>query len=152
MTTPQDIISDAEIERHHYGDFGPVMTPREVVNEGVLKYAHGFSSGHTVLTILRDHKLLKKPRPGSYRADLTQKGKAYARTLYVGKADLPPTLAQAMQVPEVKALVELVEYLAGGNADHIAVVILGNPDATNDLVDRARALTMMCRIHTGNPS
>lgn len=78
-----EIISDAEIVRvHGHANFGPTMTPRDVVNEGVLKYAIGYHSGHTQLTILLEHGLITKPRPGSYDASLTKKGKRYARALH----------------------------------------------------------------------
>lgn len=78
-----DVISDAEIIRvHGYANFGPTMSPRDVVNEGVRKYAVGYQSGHTQLTILREHGLITQPRPGSYAANLTQKGKRYGRVLY----------------------------------------------------------------------
>lgn len=77
-----EIISDDEILRvHGHANFGPQMTPREVVNEGVLKYAFGYHSGHTQLCILMAHGLITKPRPGSYDASLTKKGKRYARAL-----------------------------------------------------------------------
>ena len=79
--TPQDIISDEEIAKVHGGNFGS-MSPREVVNEGVVKYAFGFTSGNTQLCILMEHGLVTKPKPGSYRANLTQKGKRYARSIY----------------------------------------------------------------------
>ena len=77
-----EIISDAEIVRvHGYANFGS-MTPREVVNDGILKTAVGYHCGHTQFSILRDHGLVTKPRLGSYDADLTKKGRAYARALY----------------------------------------------------------------------
>lgn len=80
--TPQEIISDEEIVSvHGNANFGSDMTPREVVNEGVLKYAFGYHSGHTQLCILMAHGLITKPRPGSYDASLTKKGKRYARAL-----------------------------------------------------------------------
>ena len=76
-----DIISDAEIARvHAHANFGS-MSPREVVNDGVLKYAIGYQGGHTQLCILLEHGLITKPRPGRYDANLTKKGKKYARAL-----------------------------------------------------------------------
>jgi hypothetical protein len=72
-----------------------------------LQYAHGFTSGHTVLCILLSHGLLKKPKPGSYQADLSKKGKAYARTLYRHPAALPA--ADPLADPRVRALVEAAE-------------------------------------------
>ena len=75
------IISDAEITRvHGHANFG-AMTPREVVNDGVRKYMVGYQGGQTQLCILLEHGLITKPRPGRYDANLTKKGKAYARAL-----------------------------------------------------------------------
>lgn len=75
------IVSDAEIARvHGSANFG-AMTPRDVVNDGVRKYAVGYTGGHTQLCILLEHRLITKPRPGRYDANLTKKGKAYARAL-----------------------------------------------------------------------
>lgn len=93
-----EIISDADIVRvHGSANFGPTMTPREVVNDGVRKYAVGYSSGHTQLCILLEHGLITKPRPGRYEASLTKKGKRYARALMhdalFGRAALSPTPA-----------------------------------------------------------
>lgn len=77
-----EIISDGEIaEVHANANFG-TMPPREVVNDGVRKTAVGYHCGHTQFTILREHGLITKPRVGSYDANLTKKGKAYARVLY----------------------------------------------------------------------
>lgn len=82
----RDIIPDDEIERvHANANFGG-MSKREVVNEGILKYAFGYSSGHTQLTILLEHGLLKKPRPGRYSTALTKKGLRYLRAVYVAKS------------------------------------------------------------------
>lgn len=84
------LISDAEIARvHAHANFGD-MTPREVVNDGVRKYAFGYQGGHTQLTILLEHGLITRPRPGSCQADLTSKGKAYARVLYHALAAAQP--------------------------------------------------------------
>ena len=86
--TPEEIISDAELLRvHGYANFGD-MTPREVVNDGVRKYAVGFSAGYTQMTILREHGLITKPKPGRYGANLTAKGKRYARSIYREPADI----------------------------------------------------------------
>ena len=78
---PEEIISDEEVIRvHGYANFGD-MSPREVVNDGVRKYAIGYSGGHTQLCILLEHKLITKPKPGRYGANLTVKGKRYARAV-----------------------------------------------------------------------
>lgn len=82
-TELSEIISDAEIVRvHGSANFGPGLTPREVVNDGVRKYAVGYHSGHTQLCILMEHGLITKPRPGRYDANLTKKGKKYGRVLF----------------------------------------------------------------------
>ena len=81
MITPEEIISDDEIIRvHGYANFGS-MTPREVVNDGVHKYATGYTGGSTQVAILREHGLITAPNNSGYRANLTQKGKAYARSI-----------------------------------------------------------------------
>lgn len=85
MQKTTDIVSDAEIERvHGYANFGSI-SKRGVVNEGVMKYAFGFTSGHTEMTILREHGLIKLSRRMSYDADLTKKGKKYLRALVDGR-------------------------------------------------------------------
>ena len=78
---PSEIISDAEIIRvHANANFG-AMSPREVVDDGVRKTAVGYHCGHTQFTILREHGLITRPRGTSYDANLTKKGKRYARAL-----------------------------------------------------------------------
>lgn len=80
-----DIIgSKALVEVHGNANFGS-MTPRQVVNDGVLKYSMGFTGGSAQLAILRDHGLITKPN--GYRANLTEKGKLYLRSLLAGKLD-----------------------------------------------------------------
>lgn len=71
----KEIITDDEIAAHHYGEFGD-MTPRTVVDLGVLKAMLGYRSGITVRTILARHGLIQ---PVSQR--LTSKGQLYARAL-----------------------------------------------------------------------
>ena len=79
---PTDIISDAEIERvHGHANFCS-MSKRGVVNEGVLKYAFGFSGGHTQLCILLEHGLIRKPPMGREIAPLTKRGQRYLRSVY----------------------------------------------------------------------
>lgn len=80
MTETTEIVTDEEIELAHHGNFG-TMPKRRVVDEGVLKYAFGYSSGSTQLTILIEHGLVRKPKPGSYHTTLTKKGQAYLRAL-----------------------------------------------------------------------
>lgn len=86
---PQAIVSDADLEKCFYGNFGS-MTPRHVVAEGVAKYAFGYTSGHTQLSILLALKLVHKPPPGSYRSSLTRKGARYLRAVvsFSGVLDL----------------------------------------------------------------
>lgn len=91
-----EVVSDEEIARvHGRANFGPTMTPRDVVNEGVLKYAIGYHSGHTQLCILLEHGLITKPRPGRYDASLTKKGKRYARALHEAGINLRSFRTQA---------------------------------------------------------
>lgn len=76
------IVKDADIARiHGSANFGD-MTPRQVINDGVIKTAVGYHCGHTQFTILREHKLITKPIGMSYDCNLTKKGKMYARALY----------------------------------------------------------------------
>lgn len=78
----REIISDEEIVRvHGHANFG-TLSPREVVNDGVRKYAVGYQGGYTQLCILMEHGLITKPRPGRYDACLTKKGRRYFRVLY----------------------------------------------------------------------
>lgn len=82
MREEAKIISDEEVQRvHGFANFGR-MTPREVLAEGVLKYAYGYTTGHTQLSILLEHGLIRKPAPGSYRSTLTKKGQAYLRAAW----------------------------------------------------------------------
>jgi len=76
------LISDEDIERvHGHANFGD-QSKRNVVDEGVLKYAFGYTSGYTQLTILLEHGLIRKPAPGSYASSLTKKGQKYLRAVY----------------------------------------------------------------------
>ena len=107
---PNDIISDEEITRvHGYANFGH-MTPRDVVNDGVRKYAVGFTGGATQVSILREHGLITRTKGCGYTADLTKKGKRYARAIWNTRADIPPTLEAALALPEIAALVEDAYY------------------------------------------
>ena len=82
MKNPEQIISDDMIEQvHGYANFGPV-SKRDVVAEGVLKYAFGYTSGHTQLMIILEHGLVRNPRPGRYETTLTNKGMAYLRAVF----------------------------------------------------------------------
>lgn len=80
MPSTKEIIPDSVIRTvHANADFGS-MTPRDVVDEGVYKYAFGFSGGSTQVSILREHGLITAVL-GGYRANLTAKGKRYARAM-----------------------------------------------------------------------
>lgn len=82
MSGPEQIISDEEVARvHGYANFGD-MTPREVLAEGVLKYAYGYTIGYTQLTILLEHGLIRKPKPGGYHSTLTKRGQKYLRAAW----------------------------------------------------------------------
>jgi|TARA_R110000782_G_scaffold30776_5_gene76399 hypothetical protein len=79
METPSEIIPDEQVKKvHANANFGD-ETPRQTLNEAVLAYAFGFGSGHTAMIILREHGLIGKPK--GYTANLTAKGKRYARAI-----------------------------------------------------------------------
>ena len=81
ITPTQEILSDEEIERvHANANFG-TTDKRRVVEEGVLKYAMGYTSGATQLAILVEHKLVRRPRGTSYHTTLTDKGQDYLRAM-----------------------------------------------------------------------
>jgi hypothetical protein len=82
VKSPKQIVPDAEVERvHGSANFGPIAK-RTVINEGVLSYAFGYTTGHTMMMILREHGLITKPQ--GYKASLTSKGKSYLRALFEG--------------------------------------------------------------------
>lgn len=82
---PHIIITDEDIDRvHANANFGS-MSKRDVVNEGVLKYAFGYTGGHTQLCILLEHGLIRKPAPGRYDSTLTKKGLRYLQAIYSGR-------------------------------------------------------------------
>lgn len=69
---PEEIISIEEIERvHGNANFGPMVSMRDVVNQGVLKCACGYHQGSTSRAIITEHGLIDD----KYR--LTKKGKEY---------------------------------------------------------------------------
>lgn len=77
--TTSDIISNEEIERvHAHANFGS-MSKRRVVDDGIIKAAYGYGTGHTQQQILLEHGLIEKPKPSSHRMVLTQKGYEYLR-------------------------------------------------------------------------
>lgn len=79
--TPADIISDEEISRvHGNANFGPTA-PRQIVGETVLKFAVGYSTGHTAECIVIEHGLASRPRGRHSPPRLTKKGLRYARAV-----------------------------------------------------------------------
>jgi hypothetical protein len=69
---PEEIISIEEIERiHGNADFGPMVSMRDVVNQGVLKCACGYHQGSTSKAIIEEHGLINS----EYK--LTDKGRQY---------------------------------------------------------------------------
>jgi len=105
-----EIISDEEVAKvHGYANFGS-MTPREVVNDGVRKTAVGYHCGHTQFTILREHGLITAPRTGSYDANLTKKGKAYARALYHDETATATIQALTARAEKAEALAKANEH------------------------------------------
>lgn len=67
-----EIVTDQQIaEVWGNSNFGDI-SPREVVNNSVLKYAAGYATGHTAMCILHELGLLNK-----HSETLTKKGKEY---------------------------------------------------------------------------
>jgi hypothetical protein len=82
VKTPNEIISDDEIDRvHGHANFGS-MSKRDVVNEGVLHCAFGYEGGHTQMMILLEHGLVRRSRGRRFSTSLTNKGKAYLRAAW----------------------------------------------------------------------
>jgi hypothetical protein len=96
--TTSEIISDEEIIRvHANANFGDTP-PREAVNEGVRKYAVGFACGSTMRAILIEHGLIGKPVGSLNTANLTRKGKEYARSIYRTVLDEASARAQVHEI------------------------------------------------------
>ena len=77
--TPEEIISDEEIEKiHANANFGG-MGKRDVVNQGVLKCASGYRQGSTSKQICEEHGLIDK------KYNLTKKGGAYLWAVFSTK-------------------------------------------------------------------
>jgi hypothetical protein len=77
----KEIVTDDEVKLYHRGDFGP-LTPRQVLNEAVVKVAFGYSTGSTAMMILRDHRLITRPSEIRFSSQLTAKGKKYLRAIF----------------------------------------------------------------------
>lgn len=103
-----EIISDHEItEVHGYARFGG-MSPRRVVDEGVLKCAFGYHHGSTARAILLEHGLMSEE--GRHRHPrLTGKGAEYMRALFPRWThEKICALLDGAQDPKVRALVGAV--------------------------------------------
>jgi len=134
MSAPEEIISDADIIRvHGHANFGD-MSPREVVNDGVRKYSVGFTGGHTQLCILLEHGLITKPKPGKYSANLTQKGKRYARSIWNRRADLTPPAADYVAGLE-KALRMAKSSIENGGGGGVIDVVWCDGDIPETVCD-----------------
>lgn len=108
-----ELISDAEVARvHGHANFG-VMSPREVINDGVRKSAVGYHCGHTQFTILREHGLITAPRGMSYDYRLTKKGRRYAQVLYpnlspaTGSLDREAVATAVFDCPEIRGEIDM---------------------------------------------
>ena len=74
--TPEEIVSDLEVNDIAYNaDFGD-QTKRQIINRGVLKCACGYYSGSMATFILEQHGLTNPDNT------LTVKGKAYLWAVY----------------------------------------------------------------------
>ena len=136
------IISDEEIARvHGHANFGPSITPREVVNEGVREYAVGYHSGYTQLTILLEHGLITRPRPGRYDVNLTKKGKKYARVLYRREAALLSEIAALRgERKGLKNRVSCLERLCGEQSTRVMEQATRAKDAERQRDELRKAL------------
>lgn len=134
LKTVEQIISDKDM---HFvgGTFGVgTLPPRQVLAEGVLKYAMGYSTGYTVMDILRTHKLITAGDRSGRRV-LTVKGQEYLRAawdfrLIVSIPDMIKALAGA-ELDQIDFLHECrkyadmadredVKYLRSVRADRVA--------------------------------
>lgn len=80
MKTPEEILSDADIERvHANANFG-ATSKRDVVESGLISYAFGFTTGNTMLQILAEHNLVRISK--GYNATLTKRGFEYLRAMF----------------------------------------------------------------------
>lgn len=81
--TPEEIISDEEIDRvHANANFGPTLTKRQVVDQAVLKSASGYYHGHTSTQIITEHGLINK------KGKLTKKGQEYLWASFKSKVSV----------------------------------------------------------------
>jgi len=80
---PEEIITDEEIVLvHGKSDFGGMNSnKREIVNEGLLKFAIGYGNGSTLNSILETHKLIIFSVLDK-RYYITRKGREYMCAVY----------------------------------------------------------------------
>ena len=73
--------------------------------DGVVKYAMGYTGGHTQLSssILIEHALIHKPKPASNHSTLTKKGRAYLRAIMPTWGVLPALRASLDRAETDKA-------------------------------------------------
>jgi len=71
-TDMEKLVSDKEIEQAFgYADFGRNATKRDILNSTLLKYASGYTTGHTAKCIALELGLI------TAKEKLTKKGKEY---------------------------------------------------------------------------
>ncbi len=76
MDRPEEIITDAEIDRvHAHANFGD-RNKRAVVNEALLKCACNYHNGSTAQNIIAEHGLIRD-RNSRGQFSLTQRGRKY---------------------------------------------------------------------------
>ena len=74
---PEEIISDADVERvHGNANFGS-RSKRDVLKWGVLQTAAGFQTGSTARQIMQEHGLIGTRRDRYKVPALTKKGRQY---------------------------------------------------------------------------
>jgi hypothetical protein len=83
MKTVYDVIPAEDVYRvHGNANFG-TMKRRDVIAEGVLSVAFGYHVGSTMLSILLEHKLARRPKnPYGRSPGLTLKGTEYLRAAW----------------------------------------------------------------------
>jgi hypothetical protein len=83
MKPTHKIIDQAQVHSvHANANFGEGVSMRSVVDEGVLQYALGYSTGHTQMVILQEHGLINRPRAIRQQPVLSAKGKRYLRAMF----------------------------------------------------------------------
>ena len=73
-----ELITDDEIKTAFgYANFGKGQTPRELINEGLVKHKAGYETGHTMQCILSELGLISKPK------ELTVMGEKYLKLINI---------------------------------------------------------------------